>query len=157
MADKLTHITYLATALLERAEAVLEEEERPVELAHITSGERPTMDTDYGQLFVTVAEVTPDSTNYSLNCGPDQWAVRFEVGVFRCIAKIDDRASTPSAETMTSEGLQSIYDLYAIERAVDTLEVPEQYLTRLWRWQPVGPRGGIAGGYWQLEALVPAS
>lgn len=151
----LTHITYVAEKLLAGAKAELIEDDRPVKLAHITSGSRPTMDTDCGQLFVTVAEVTPDGTGYSVNCGPDQLAVRFEVGVFRCIETVNDDGEFPSAETMTAEGLRSVYDLYSIKRAVLDLDVPEQYIVKLVRWQPITSTGGVGGGYWQLDALVP--
>lgn len=81
-------------------------------------------------------------------------AVRFHVGIARCVAVIDDHGNAPDPDTQTEEAVLFLQDASRLRRAIicclrDTPTIGSK-TTLLGSWTPMGPDGDCAGGLWPL-------
>lgn len=116
-----------------------------------------------GQAWVRVARIYPTGARFpsqTFDIQPCQqavpsWAVELVMGVYRCIATIDDEGRPPDCAQVTDDAVALMSDAAAMRQAAmccfpdggDTAVVVGEYT-------PIGPSGGCGGG--QLSVTVQA-
>lgn len=99
----------------------------------------------------------PDTDLNAVLAGP--LVAVFHVGIARCVAVQDEAGNPPAAEQQTMEAQQFLTDARALRRviactrAAHPVHLPRKSV-QLGRWNPQGPLGGCAGGYWPLSLRV---
>lgn len=105
-----------------------------------------------GMGYVQVRQVFPSSTfpaaDQSATC-TSPLAVTLAVGAVRCVP-VGDAEAPPSADEMGEAGLAIIADMGAIRSAIACC-LDEHVLGS---WSAAGPRGGCAGGEWEVTVAV---
>ncbi len=96
--------------------------------------------------YLSTAFPAPDSTPGA--CRTGQLAVECELGVYRCVATLDDRGEPPSPAEVTADALAADADACALANAVNRLS----WTHVRGAWVPAGPSGGCGGGA-QLVAV----
>ena len=81
-------------------------------------------------------------------------AVRFHVGVARCVAVVDSQGYAPDPDTQTEEAILFLDDARRLRRAIQCClrDVPGlgAKTVVMGAWTPMGPFGTCAGGHWPL-------
>ncbi|MBP2703524.1 hypothetical protein JOL79_06890 [Microbispora sp. RL4-1S] len=110
-----------------------------------------------GRAWVRVTRIFPTSARFPLpavdpgRCATDgSYAVELELGVYRCVATIDDDGTPPSCDQRTADAVKLLDDAAAMRRAVSCC-FPRTELGRgravvVGEWRPIAPEGGCAGG-----------
>lgn len=103
-----------------------------------------------GQAWVSVSEIRPQTVNSKCNA---PYEASVQMGILRCALTMSDNGEAPDADALTAETLRILQDRMMMTRAVffcfsDTIERDDWDLLN---WNPLGPRGGCAGGVLELN------
>lgn len=153
----------IMAAVLECADASLTLHERPVGRKAISPGLPAVDECCDGFLYVRLGAMFPTGNPFPQvdsrpgTCKPTMIGSTIYVGVYRCIAVIDDNGVAPTAAEITADGEAMVEDasilLEAIKCCVAGL-VDDQdtnaLALSLGTWLPLEPDGGCAGGEWPV-------
>ena len=106
-----------------------------------------------GQAWVRVNRIYPAGARFPVQsfevtpCKIPSWGVELVMGVYRCVAVLDDAGNPPTCDQITADATKLLSDAAAMRLAAvccfpegaDTIAVVGDY-------QPLGPQGGCAGG-----------
>lgn len=95
---------------------------------------------------VGVPETTPANCASSIG-------LTVEIGALRCIRIEENGLALPADEMLEAVRLQRA-DMLAIMRAIMCCDGLDSNQYSLGAYTPVGPEGGIVGGFWLLSVLV---
>lgn len=137
------------TDIVDACETALNDAGRPVESASTVPGAEVAWDTRCGQLWALAATVTPQYGRG--DCGIEMIRATVQVGVLRCVGMIDDRGLPPTPERMGDDETVIIADMTVIARTLECASFDRVQASQLQGWTPVGPDGGVAGGYWTVQ------
>lgn len=84
---------------------------------------------------------------------------RWHIGASRCVAGVESDGSAPSEAEQGGDSLQLLADLVKLRTMIcelvnESTHFDERSGIVLGSWQPFGPLGNVAGGYWPLTARV---
>ncbi|MFF3665470.1 hypothetical protein [Microtetraspora malaysiensis] len=108
-----------------------------------------------GQAWVRVAKIFPAAARFPEqsfaveSCASRSWGVELEVGVYRCVATVDDEGNPPSCEQVEHDAAVILDDAAAMRRAVACCFADGEHGNRdlvVGEWTPIGPSGGCGGG-----------
>lgn len=106
-----------------------------------------------GQLWIRVVDATPIFKKNVPGVCPYGYQITVAVGIFRCIATINDRGRAPSPDQITMDGINAVTDMVEIARSLQCLEPADidsnVQKANVGNWTPLGPEGNRAGGEWQ--------
>jgi hypothetical protein len=82
------------------------------------------------------------------NCDNRSWAVELEMGVYRCLATLDDEGNPPSCQQIEHDAAVILSDAAAMRQAAVCCFRPGDggRDVVVGEWAPVGPSGGCGGG-----------
>lgn len=78
-------------------------------------------------------------------------AYTFELGILRCFPVPDIEDDPTSDEMMTDWGLSCMEDQAALYQALLCCGTPRFGDVAVVDWEPVGPQGGVIGGFWTIQ------
>lgn len=116
-----------------------------------------------GHLFARVARIYPSGTNGSRfpqpslapnNC-PVQLAADVDLGIYRCVANLDDNGAGPTPRRRAEDALRIARDasvLYNVLLAHNPVWANFPVVIR--QWTPIESQGSCAGGKWSVSLDV---
>lgn len=81
-------------------------------------------------------------------------AAQFEVGALRCMPTMEEDGSLPTPADLLDVTLSVVYDMEAMQAAIECCFADNRTDYRLGLYIPTGPSGGCVGGYWEVFAEI---
>lgn len=116
-----------------------------------------------GMVYVRVDSIYPSQAFPTSDTAPAACAmplaVRFHVGVHRCIATMTESGEPPDPAEQSADALQLLDDADTLRCAIHAAQVgnPDRIPRKqsmLGAWTPQGPLGDCAGGFWPWTVRV---
>jgi hypothetical protein len=108
-----------------------------------------------GQAWVRVNRIYPAGARFPQQsfevepCKIPSWGVELVMGVYRCVATLDDDGRPPTCDQVEADATKILLDAAAMRvAAVCCFGTAEEDRTAIvGEWSPIGPNGGCAGGF----------
>lgn len=115
---------------------------------------------DVEHAWVRVVRIYPSGGRFPAqafdveSCPANEWGVELELGVFRCVATIDDDGRPPSCDQVRRDVEVQLDDAAAMRQAVNCCFADDDRLMVVGPWEPIPPQGGMAGGRMTVTVLI---
>ncbi len=111
-----------------------------------------------GMAWVRMASAYPstiigEADTTQMNCDK-MLGLDIEIGVYRCVADLDDPTVVPEPARLIEVSDLAIEDMLAMRRAVHCCSALADQGYSLGLYVPLGPVGGIAGGTWTVFTSI---